>query len=103
MDERKQWKQKLDEAAAPYHFNEQMKQNVMNRAKPSIWEREIMIPLPVFLVPLLFVLVSIGALSLDGAERFEQKKPNQDWHTTDIIILDSGVFYERDLEKRQTP
>ncbi|WP_168123395.1 hypothetical protein [Paenibacillus sp. HB172176] len=59
------WREELNKELSPLQFNDRMKREVLQRAKPqpSFWNREISIPLPVGFLLLLLLLaapVSVG-------------------------------------------
>lgn len=58
MNDRR-WREALQEEMMPVAFTEKMKQEVIADAKPSLWEREIRIPLRLA-IPGLFLLLVLA-------------------------------------------
>lgn len=94
MSDKLMIKKELTEIVSPIHFTEEMKQNVLNKAKPSIWEREITISIPLAAITII-LMIGIGAISLPSKESVhsvEQVVKNQ------VTSIDTGTFWESDLK-----
>jgi hypothetical protein len=100
MNDRDDLHQQLEKAVHNIHFDEHMKQHVLNHAKPSFWEREIQIPISFIVVPaLLMVIVSVGLFHAHTWFGTDSKKGLHD--PNKMVTLHSGTFYEQELEKRR--
>lgn len=91
-------KQKLHAAATSLQFSEEMKQAVLQRAKPSIWEREITIPIPALAI-VIVLMIGIGVISYPTSESNTPIQPSPQKHR--IIDMGTGIFWESDIKGGQ--
>ncbi len=91
-------KQNLHEVVASLHFSDEMKQAVLDRAKPSIWEREITIPIPALAIAIV-LMMGIGILNYPESESIipaeQQTEQNR------VIDMGTGIFWESDIKGGQ--
>ncbi|MBP1989169.1 hypothetical protein [Paenibacillus eucommiae] len=77
-------KRELDKELEPLTLDEKIRRRVQEQAKPSIWEREVRIPLTLAFLPLV-LLIGIGLFMVWPED---SSMPAQ----SDYIVLDNSVF-----------
>ncbi len=88
-------------------FTEVMKQRVVERAKPSFWERELCIPVPLFAtVCLLVVLIVFPFFWYPNKSEYAgphsgqgDAEHNSRVVATQFVVINGGVFNENELRK----
>jgi hypothetical protein len=82
-------------------FTERMKREVMRRAKPIVWEREVRIPVSLAAMACLVVFLTVG-LWLQTADR-RPAMPILTTGKSEFVVLHSGVFRQEEIRMGWEP
>lgn len=101
MSER--WRKALQEEMKKVAFTEKMKQQVIAGAKPSLWEREIQIPLRLAIPALLLsLLIALSPLVLSGgtgdSDRMAKDAPAA---SEDSFVYVGGIYIRGSLLEKE--
>lgn len=90
-------KQELTKLVSPIQFTEEMKQGVLQKAKPSIWEREISLTIPIATFTILLA-IGIGVVSMNFTKYIA---PQKTIVNDSIVNITTGTFWESDIRGGQ--
>lgn len=97
------WRKAMQEEMMPVAFTEKMKQEVITDAKPSLWEREIRIPLRLA-IPGLFLLLVLALSPLllpRGTGQSDRMAMDETAGSEDSFVYMGGIYIRASLLEKE--